>query len=293
MSTASMTAEHELVAIIRTYNEVAEQLKSSHEVLGQEVCRLREELHEKNKELARRERLAALGEMAAGVAHEIRNPLGAIGLYASLLHRDLRGQPAPMELVRKLSVGVRSMESIVGDILDFAGDSEPDFHPVPFEEVLEHALTQITAMQEEIGAYLDVDPALYTLRLRCDARQVERVFMNLVFNAMEAVGKGGHVRIRLAEDQVDNSQRGIVVEDDGPGIDSSAAQRVFNPFYSTKDSGTGLGLAIVHRIVEAHGGRITVGRSLLGGAAFTVYLPVIDGGRSVDSVGEGREERTL
>lgn len=293
MSTASMTAEHELAAIIRTYNEVAEQLKSSHEVLGQEVCRLREELHEKNKELARRERLAALGEMAAGVAHEIRNPLGAIGLYASLLQRDLLDQPASMELVRKLSVGVRNMESIVGDILDFAGDSEPDFHSVPFEEVLEHALTQITAMQEDIGAYLDVDPVLYTLRLRCDARQMERVFINLVFNAMEAVGKGGHVRIRLCDDSVDNSHRGIAVEDDGPGIEASAAQRVFNPFYSTKDSGTGLGLAIVHRIVEAHGGRITVGRSLLGGAAFTVYLPVIDGGDLVDSGGERREERTF
>ena len=89
-STLSDTAsEADLATIIQTYNEVTERLKVSHELLRREACRLREELHEKNKELQRRERLAALGEMAAGVAHEIRNPLGGIGLYASLLERDL------------------------------------------------------------------------------------------------------------------------------------------------------------------------------------------------------------
>ena len=87
------TGEPDLAAVIQTYNEVTERLKVSHELLRREVCRLREELHQKNKELQRRERLAALGEMAAGVAHEIRNPLGGIGLYASLLERDLKDRP--------------------------------------------------------------------------------------------------------------------------------------------------------------------------------------------------------
>ena len=122
--------ERELAAIISSYNEVTERLKNSHQELARQVHGLREELAEKNHELARKERLAALGEMAAGVAHEVRNPLGGIQLFASLLERDLQDRPKLRELASRISGGVRTLNGIVSDILVFAGKAEVRLEPV-------------------------------------------------------------------------------------------------------------------------------------------------------------------
>jgi signal transduction histidine kinase len=126
MSEKALTErERELGAIIDAYNEVTEQLKVSHERLTGEVSRLREELARKNRELRRRERLAALGERAAGVAHEIRNPLGGLRMFASLLEKDLRDRPESLRMVGKVAQCVSSLESVVADTLEFARPSEP------------------------------------------------------------------------------------------------------------------------------------------------------------------------
>src|SRR5262245_45253453 len=117
VKTGPSDRERELGAIIAAYNDVTERLKRSHERLVTEVCLLRDQLDEKNRELARRERLAALGEMAAGVAHEIRNPLSGISLYASMLSRDLGDRPDCRRLAERISGGVKALDGIVGDIL--------------------------------------------------------------------------------------------------------------------------------------------------------------------------------
>ena len=125
-SSASLTArERELGAIVLQYNEVTERLKASHERLLAEVARLRDELEHTNRQLERRERLAALGQMAAGLAHEIRNPLGGIQLYASLLARDLADSPNLLETVRKIQRGVHMLDGLVNDVRSFAHPSEP------------------------------------------------------------------------------------------------------------------------------------------------------------------------
>jgi len=261
----------ELADIIQAYSDVTDRLKRSHELLRHEVCRLRAELHEKNKELQRRERLAALGEMAAGVAHEIRNPLGGIRLYASLLERDLRDRPRELDLVHRIDVGVRTLESIVGDILAFASGPEPTMERVALTSILESVSIHAAANRESSGAQLQISPTCEGIELVCDPGQMERAVLNLVVNALEAAGHGGTAWIRCES----GSGRGIsiVVEDDGPGLAPEVAQRVFNPFYTTKDSGTGLGLAIVHRIVEMHGGSVQVGSRAGGGASFSISLP--------------------
>jgi signal transduction histidine kinase len=282
-TTASAAREvQDLGRIIRSYHEVTERLKSSHELLSREVCRLRDQLDEKNRELARRERLAALGEMAAGVAHEIRNPLAGIELYVSLLEGDLSDQPEQLELVRRIGAGVRNLEGIVNDTLSFAHGAEPTSRAVPCSEIVDRVLAQAQPRADAVSAKIEVDDHLRERALFCDASQIERALLNLVLNALEAGERGGCVRVADGGQTVDDRCVRIVVEDDGPGIAADQLEKVFNPFFTTKDTGTGLGLAIVHSILEAHGGWIRAGNRKDGGAAFTMAVP-----RYVDStVGE-------
>lgn len=278
--------EGELAPILEAYTEVTERLKHSHDALVREVCRLREALHEKNKELQRCERLAALGEMAAGVAHEIRNPLGGIGIYASLLERDLSEMPPQLEIVRKLSSGVANLERIVGDILAFAVDAAPSRRRVRLRAILDGVLAQVQPESDGRHIELTVDPRLDTEELFCDPAQIERALINLLMNAFEAAGESGRVFIRIdscgahralrADGQEHARSCQIVVEDSGPGLTPASVHRIFDPFFTTKPSGTGLGLAIVHRIAEANGGSVIARNRSCGGAAFVLTVPRTD-----------------
>ena len=272
--TATIGGEPDLVSILQAYNDVTDRLKLSHERLAQEVCRLREELHEKNKELQRRARLASLGQMAAGVAHEIRNPLGGIGLYASLLERDLVDRPKQRDVVRKMSAGIRNLEGIVRDILAFAGDAHTEAAPVSLASVVEDVMAQVAPEAESAGVTIEVDPGVGDWVLMADAPQIERALINLVLNALDAAPTGGRVWIRVGRRLDDPAALRIVVEDNGPGIDPTILQRVFDPFFTTRDSGTGLGLAIVHRIAESNGGSVSASQRLGGGAMFVLTVPL-------------------
>ncbi len=266
--------ERELAAIIGAYNDVTERLKESHDRLQREMERLRLELADKNRELARRERLAALGEMAAGLAHEIRNPLGGIQLFAGLLARDLASQPRQYEIVQKISNGVRTLEGLVTDILAFAGQAEPRFARVNLDRVLKESLDLAAAAFQKNGAevrYVSAEEsASAAFEIDADAGQLQQALLNLLQNAAEAAGRGGHVTVTAAAGEGDAVQ--VTIADDGPGIPPDLLGRIFNPFFTTKDRGTGLGLAIVHRIVEAHGGSIRASNGTRG-AVFSVTLP--------------------
>lgn len=278
--------ERELAPIVAAYTEVTERLKRSHETLAREVCRLREELHEKNKELQRRERLAALGEMAAGVAHEIRNPLGGIGLYASLLERDLAAMPPQLEIVKKLSSGVTNLERIVDDILTFAVDGAPNRCRVRLRSILDDVLAQVRPESDARHINLAADPSLSTENLYCDPAQIGRALINLLMNAFEAAGENGRVRIHTdgcdafgresAGQRLSDRMCRVVVEDSGPGLTPASEHRIFDPFFTTKSSGTGLGLAIVHRIAQANGGSVLARNGRGGGAVFVLSIPRAD-----------------
>lgn len=268
---ATSQRERELAAIISSYNEVTEKLKGAHERLGHEVCLLREELAEKNRELARKERLAALGEMAAGVAHEIRNPLGGIQLYASLLERDLAERPELKRIATKISSGVATLDGIVRDILAFAGGDVVKLTPTELAAVVEEALELAAPQQRALEAQVHVDLSACDVLVQGNPCQLERALLNLVFNALDAAGERGFVWIDCQTDSSGDYVE-LAVADDGPGVPPELSQRIFDPFFTSKDSGTGLGLAIVHRAAESHGGSVRVTARPGGGAVFTLCL---------------------
>ena len=266
--------ERELGAIIDAYSQVTEDLKSSHEKLSREVKRLREELEGKNRQLRRRERLVALGELAAGVAHEIRNPLGGIRLFASLLARDLVDRPESLRVVDKIVQGVTSLESIVTGILDFARPPEPVPGHVRMDTLVREVAELAAPRIERANVKVEVAPSLGGVWLITDGRLLQRALLNLLLNAVEAAGHGdqpGEVLLDLAE--VSEEHVVLEVRDNGPGIAPELLDRIFNPFFTTKDTGTGLGLAIVHQIVESLGGSIRAGNRTEGGAVFAIRLP--------------------
>ncbi len=269
--------ERELGAIIAAYSDVTERLKGAHERLGDEVARLREELRQKNVELRRSERLAALGEMAAGLAHEIRNPLGGIALYASMLEGQLGKKPAAQSAARKISQGVRELDRLVGEILDFAQEPRLELSVRPFEDVIAPVMEDVRPWAVQRAVQVVVDPAAMALAVRCDPVRLQRVLSNLVMNAIQAVDGGGRVWVS-ARREADDGAAEIEVSDDGPGMQPEHLERIFNPFFTTKATGTGLGLAIVHKIVEAHGGSIRAENRADGGARFVVRLPATPDG---------------
>ncbi|HOJ74285.1 MAG TPA: ATP-binding protein [Phycisphaerae bacterium] len=266
--------ERELGAIIDAYNQVTEQLKQSHERLRDEVARLREELARKNRQLRRRERLAALGEMAAGVAHEIRNPLGGIQLFASLLQKDLQGSPAQARLVNKIAQGVASVESIVTDFLEFGRPRDPEPRPLRVDAVVREAVELALHRAAESGVRIEtVVPG--DLNMVSDAAMIKRALLNLLLNAVDASrGVDGGGQVTVGARMQDPEHVNIAVADNGPGVPAELMDRIFNPFFTTKDRGTGLGLAIVHQIAELLGGNVQVANAPQGGAVFSMCLPV-------------------
>jgi signal transduction histidine kinase len=261
----------ELGRIIMAYSEVTERLQQSQEQLTATVARLQDELGEKNRLLERRNRLAALGEMAAGMAHEIRNPLAGIQLYATMLSDDLADRPDSRQVVEKIRAGVRRLESLVSQVLHFT--REIVAHPAPYDVVQIVRDTVELASARRGGDGPGVVASLPDrLVARVDATLFSQALLNLLCNAVDACGDDGTVRVHVTPDPARPGRMMVVVQDDGPGIPEEILDRIFNPFFTTKDTGTGLGLAIVHRIVEAHDGTITAGNAPGGGARFDMRI---------------------
>jgi len=271
ISDASQRIE-ELGRIIMAYSEVTERLQESHERLEKTVAALREELSDKNRQLERRNRLAALGEMAAGMAHEIRNPLGGIQLYASMLAGDVADREPSLQLVKKISAGVKRLEGLVSQVLQFAREIRPAIASINMGELVEQVMELTQEAAEARGIRREIR-GRGELWAQVDGLLMGQVVLNLVLNAIQACEVGGEVVIELDRGREAQAREfRLVVSDSGPGVDPAVMDRIFNPFFTTKETGTGLGLAIVHRIVEAHEGTITVRNREQGGARFEVKV---------------------
>jgi two-component system sensor histidine kinase HydH len=265
------SVQPDLGVVLREYVEVTERLQQTHESLQREVQRLRDELESKDRQLECSRRLAALGELAAGVAHEVRNPLGAIRLYSDLLRGQCEEQDAALRLIEKIEAGIRAIDAVVQDTLALA--------PRPGRRTRQ-SLNEIIARARDVcrgvlarrGMSLRTTGLEHGLHVPADAEALQRVLVNLIVNAAEASQPGGEVELHVAPDE--DEQRVVLrVLDQGVGLDPGLCERMFDPFFTTKAQGTGLGLSIAHRLVEAHGGTLTAGNREGGGAAFVVTLP--------------------
>ncbi|MEM8781680.1 MAG: ATP-binding protein [Planctomycetota bacterium] len=277
---ASASSGGDLREIIEAYHAVTERLQHSHETLQGEVLRLREELASADAQLQRSKRLAALGQMAAGIAHEVRNPLAAISLYAEMIEQDARPLGHAEHLgatAAKITDAVRGLSGIVNDVLNFARPLEPRPRKIVLRELLGRAVDAHRPVAEQQGVDLRlgfVQSADATL----DADLMHQALLNLVRNAVDALAEfdaSQPKRVRLSAG-LDHADRSLTlrVADTGPGIDDDTIDRIFNPFFTTRSTGTGLGLAIVHRIVDAHAGSIAVHHDpRSGGSVFTLSLP--------------------
>lgn len=279
-----LTAESrmsDLHTAFRVFTDATANLEREYKRLQVHARELKRELAEKNRQLResltrqrelevqalRQGRLAAMGEMAATLAHEIRNPLGAMELFTRLLLDELGPEPAARRLAGQIERGIADLNYLVANILDFTRLPEPKLASVRVDDVIEEALlTAGVAYEEGLTIRSNVPEGVFWL---VDRGLLIQALVNLLRNAREAVNGHGELRI---DAEVHPDHLDIFVGDDGPGIPEGNEETIFTPFFSTKARGTGLGLAVARAAVLAHGGTLALepGKP---GATFVLKLP--------------------
>jgi two-component system sensor histidine kinase HydH len=248
---------------------------------------LSETLEETNRQLQRAEaearrseRLAALGQLSAGLAHEIRNPLAVIKGSAEMLTQKLRGAaPLTSELAGYISSEVNRLNALVSRFLDFARPLHVELRPLDISRVADRALESVAGALPNANVKVEREYATGLPEILADAQLCERVFVNLIQNAYQAMegqadGRARALRVSIARD-ISNGEPGVgvVIEDTGPGVPAELREQIFNPFFTSKKDGVGLGLSIVAKIVDDHRGSIRLESPPGRGACFRVFLP--------------------
>lgn len=232
-----------------------------------------QEIETLEERIKRSERLASLGQMAAGIAHEVRNPLASIKGLAQYFSRKFEREPEEKKYARAIIGETDRLNHVVGDLLDFARPQEPDYRRCEIAAIIDHALALVRTDMETKGIRHERSAEKEMPALEADPDLLSQAFMNLFLNAVEAMNTGGMLGIRceyLADQEIIRVQ----IEDTGHGIPPADIGKVFDPFFTLKKGGTGLGLALVHRIIDNHGGSIEVASVPEKGTTFTIKLPV-------------------
>jgi two-component system, NtrC family, sensor histidine kinase HydH len=253
-------------------NTLAEDLREQSEKnrrTAEELARANEQIRKAEEAMRRSDRLAALGQLSAGLAHELRNPLGTMKASAEMLQRSVA---AENEVAREVSGFIASevdrTNSLITRFLDFARPLQLRLDTADLAQTLDRAVAAAERETPRVAIYKNYDPEIRAFAF--DAELLERVFFNLIVNAAQATEAGGAVTVktRAAAGNIE-----VAVIDRGSGIDPKNLDDIFNPFFTTKPQGVGLGLAIVSKIVDQHGGKIAVESEPGKGSVFHVFLP--------------------
>jgi signal transduction histidine kinase len=228
------------------------------------------ELHENFEAMKRAERLYALGQLSAGLAHEIRNPLASIEGAAAVMQREGQSEERRREFLDIIQKESRRLNRMLTSFLDFAKPRQPDLQMVEIDSLLESVigLARHAGANSNLELRKEIQPGLVTVQ--CDAEQMKQVLLNLVMNAIQAMPEGGCVV--LAAQQLDTGIA-IDVQDQGCGISNGSLDRIFDPFFTTKQSGSGLGLSVAHQIVSQHRGTLRIMQNSPAGLTVRVSLP--------------------
>ena len=230
------------------------------------------------------EKMSSLGRVAAGIAHEIRNPLSGIYIYLNNLKKIYQTDPQSdkvYDILAKMQAASGKIESIIKRVMDFSKPSHPRFVLASLDQYIEEAIQLSSVALRKSNIVLEVDLADDLPSLHTDPQMIEEVILNLITNAMEAM-KDMEVnkQIRISSEKTDKAIA-LCVADSGPGISPELHDKIFDPFYTTKTNSSGIGLSICHRIISDHGGTLNVGKSALGGAEFIIELPLTSIGKKI------------
>jgi signal transduction histidine kinase len=263
-------SKDELGTLGRSFDEMISRLEET----STEVARLHRE------QMTRAERLASIGEMAASVAHEIKNPLAGLAGATQILSGSFGPDDSRYPVVQEMLKLTDRLDKTIRDLLSFAREAEPNWEEANLNDVVEETLFFIRReeAQDSQGVAMELDPEIPEVPM--DPQQMQQVLLNLIINARHAVGPGGRVTVstaaaptaRAGENQDGGPYVEVCVRDDGPGMDAETQVAIFKPFFTTKNQGTGLGLPISRKIVEAHGGVVHVESAPGRGSAFYVWL---------------------
>jgi signal transduction histidine kinase len=246
-------------------------LDTALESLASRVAQVIERLQSAERERLRNDQLAALGQLAAGLAHELRNPLTAMKTIVDAARRDGPGVSLDGRDLAVLDEEILRLNRVLQSFLDYARPPQIAKRPVDLGMIAEKTRQLVAGRAEQQSIRISLEQPNGPVTVNADSEQLRQVLLNLVLNAFDAIGDAGEVKIRISRD--DQGDAFITVADNGPGISPAVRDRLFEPFVSTKESGTGLGLTLCRRIIEDHGGQIEASEGAAGGAIFTVKLP--------------------
>jgi signal transduction histidine kinase len=243
-------------------------------ILIKDITRIKD-LERQNE---RNQRLIAMGEMAAKIVHEIRSPLCSIELFSTMLSNDLNGT-THSDMANGISTGIKSLNNILTNMLFFAKPQRPAFTDTELTNAIAESVNMLVPLIQIRGIKLVQD--ISRVVVRSDMELLKQVLMNIILNAVQAMPGGGNLKIAT---EVNDEYVTVSVIDDGEGISPENIEKIFDPFFSTKDKGTGLGLAIAHKIMQTHGGFIRAYRNQGKGSTFCISFPKINIKKNSDDV---------
>jgi signal transduction histidine kinase len=224
--------------------------------------------------MKRSERLSAVGQLSAGLAHEVRNPLASIGGAAAILRKRPESEERREEFLEIIEKECLRLNRLLTNFLEFARPRPPQYQLAEVGPILESVvgLAAHAVGRQPIQLHTEIAPDVPAVV--CDPEQIKQVLLNLTINSVQAMPDGGEIVLSTL---VDGARVVIEVKDQGPGVSPENLDKLFDPFFTTKDTGTGLGLSVAHQIVSQHGGILNAKNNSDGGATFSLFLPIQHG----------------